>query len=322
MGMFFQIRLPYPMLIFAFGLLQGAGFMLYRVSQPPFIMAVSKKENQAIIFSLNFGLLTIAATIGNLVAGQVPGLLDRWSGITQGSAASYQWVITAGILLATTSLIPVFLIKEQKTTVDVSRSRLPLNIILRNLTAQIIVRRLAIINMVQGFGAALLIPYLNVFLRGKFDISDNLLGLIFSLSSLLVFVGSMISPWLVRMTRSRIIPTVMTQSTSLVFLFMLGFSPFQWLAVVSLLFRTVLMQMSMPLLDNYSMLVSQPEQQGAIASVRAIGWQMGQVVGIFISGFVQTRFGFSPIFITTGLLYALSITLTWVYFRPSELEQS
>jgi MFS family permease len=321
-GMFFQIRVPNPIMIFAFGLVQGAGFMLYRVSQPPFIMSVSKKENQAIIFSLNFGLLTIAATIGNLVAGQVPDWLYRWLGIIQGSADSYQWVITAGILLAATSLIPVFLIKEQKTIVDTSRARLPLNTILRNLTAQLIVRRLAIINLVQGFGAALLIPYLNVFLRGKFNISDNLLGLIFSLSSLLVFVGSMISPWLVRMTRSRIIPTVMTQGTSLVFLFILGFSPIQWLAVVSLLFRTVLMQMSMPLLDNYSMLVSQPEQQGAIASVRAIGWQMGQAVGIFVSGFVQSRFGFSPIFITTGLLYALSITLTWFYFRPGELEQS
>jgi len=322
MGMFIQIRLPNPIMIFAFGLVQGAGFMLYRVSQPPFIMAASRKENQAIIFSLNFGLLTIAATIGNLVAGQVPDWLYRWLGIIQGSPASYQWVITSGILLAATSVIPVFLIKEQKNKVDTSRARLPLNAILRNLTAQLIVRRLAIINLVQGFGAALLIPYLNVFLRGKFDISDNLLGVIFSLSSLLVFVGSMISPWLVRMTHSRIIPTVMTQGASLVFLFLLGFSPFQWLAVVSLLFRTVLMQMSMPLLDNFSMLVSQPEQQGAIASVRAIGWQLGQAVGIFVSGFVQTRFGFSPIFITTGLLYALSITLTWVYFRPGELEQS
>jgi MFS family permease len=125
MGMFFQIRVPNPILIFAFGLVQGAGFMLYRVSQPPFIMAVSKKENQAIIFSLNFGLLTIAATIGNLVAGQVPDWLYRWLGIIQGSAASYQWVITAGILLAATSLIPVFLIREEKSAQDHDQARIP-----------------------------------------------------------------------------------------------------------------------------------------------------------------------------------------------------
>jgi MFS family permease len=322
LGMFFQIRIPIPILIFAFGLVQGAGFMLYRVSQSPFIMAVSKKENQAIIFSLNFGLLTIAATIGNLVAGQVPDWLNRWLGITQGSAASYQWVITAGILLAATSLIPVFLIQEEKSAQDHDQARIPLKTIIRKLTARPIVRQLAIINLIMGFGAAILIPYLNVFLRGKFNIADDLLGLIFSFSSLLVFLGSMASPWLVRLTKSRIIPTVATRGVSVLFLFALGFSPVLWVAVISLWFRTVLMQMSSPLLDNFAMLVSRPEEQGAIASIPSIGWQMGQAVGIFLSGLVQTRLGFSPIFITTGLLYIISITLTWVYFRPSERELS
>ena len=321
-GMFLQVRLPNPILIFAFGLVQGVGFMLYRVSQPPFIMAVSKRENQALIFSLNFGLLTIATTIGNLVAGQVPDLLERSLGITQGTAASYQWVITAGILLAVTSLIPIFLLKESKAEGDTGHARMPLQTIIRKLTARPIVRRLAIINLIQGFGAALLIPYLNVFLRGKFNIADNLLGVVFSLSSLFVFSGAVISPWLVRKTRSRIIPTVITQGTSLIFLMTLGFSPIQWVAVISLLFRSVLMQMSSPLLDNFAMLLSQPEEQGAIASVRAIGWQTGQAIGIFISGFIQTRFGFEPIFITTGLLYTITIILTWVYFRPQEKELS
>ena len=66
------------------------------------------------------------------------------------------------------------------------------------------------------------------------------------------------------------------------------------------------------------MLISTPEEQGAITSVRAMAWQTGQAVGVFISGLVQTRFGFSPIFITTGILYSLAIFLTWIYFRPEE----
>jgi len=321
-GMFLQIRLLNPYLIFFFGLVQGAGFMLYRVSQPPFIMAVSKQENQALIFSLNFGLLTIAATIGNLVSGQVPQILERWLGLTQGTAASYQWVITAGILLAATSLIPIFLISDQKPAQKISQVRQPIKSVIRNLSARPVVRQLAMINLIMGFGAALLIPYLNVFLREKFAIGDQLLGLIFSLSSLLVFIGSIITPWLVRITRSRIIPTVATQGASIVFLFTLGFSPVLWIAAVSLLLRTVLMQMSSPLLENYTMLISEPEEQGAISSVKGIGWQAGQASGIFISGLVQARLGFSPLFITTGLLYIIAIYMTWVYFRPGEKEIS
>ncbi len=74
LGMFLQIQLSQPGLIFLFGLLQGAGLMLYQVSQPPFIMAVSREEDQALVFSLNYGLLTLAAGIGSLVGGQLPHL--------------------------------------------------------------------------------------------------------------------------------------------------------------------------------------------------------------------------------------------------------
>jgi MFS family permease len=318
LGMLLEIRLLNPLLIFLFGLVQGAGFMLYRVAQSPFIMTVSKKENQAMVFSLNFGLLTLSNMIGNLLAGQVPDLLEAHFDITVGSAASYQWVITAGILFATTSLIPIFLIRDRKTGKLERKYQLPLKAMIRKIGARPIVRQLMLINLIIGFGAAILIPYLNVFLREKFTISDNLLGLIFSLSSLLVFLGSVITPWLVRLTKSRIIPTVATQGISVIFLFTLGFSPFLWLAGLSLLLRTVLMQMSSPLLENFAMQISPPEEQGAISSVRGVGWQIGQAIGVFISGLVQTRYGFSPLFIATGLLYTLAVTLTWIFFRPTE----
>lgn len=319
-GMLLEIHLLSPWLIFLFGLMQGAGFMLYRVAQAPFIMAASVPENQAMIFSLNFGLSTVASTIGNLVAGQVPSLLERWLGLTQGTSAAYQWVITAGILFAATSLIPVFMIREERLKYDSPAHQIPLKEMILKIIKQPIARRLGLINLLIGFGAAILIPYLNVFLRTKFDVSDNLLGLIFSVSSLLVFLGTIISPWTVRITRSRIIPTVATQGASLVFLFTLGFSPFLWIAVISLFLRNVLMQSSSPLVDNFAMLVSSPEEQGTISSVRMTSWQAGQTIGLFISGLVQTRFGFSPLFIATGILYGLAAALTWFYFRPLEKE--
>ena len=319
-GMFLQIHLVNPVFIFIFGLVQGAGIMLFTVSRPPFIMAASKTENQAMIFSLSFGLLTLANMIGNLVAGQIPGLLESLLRFSQGSAVSYRWVITGGIIFASSALIPTFLIKEHKE--KRTNARIPIfpRKLLRKLTNRPVVRQLALINLITGFGAAILIPYLNVFLRGKFDISDNLLGIIFSIASLMVFLGSISTPWLVKITHSRIIPTVVTQATSIFFLFTLGFSPLLWMAGISLLLRNVLMQMSSPLIENFAMLVSEPEEQATIASVRGMGWQTGQAVGIFISGLVQTRFGFSPLFITTGFLYILSTFLTWIYFRPKEKE--
>jgi MFS family permease len=320
LGMFLQIQLAQPGLIFLFGLVQGAGLMLYHVSQPPFIMAASREEDQAMVFSLNFGLLTLAAMIGNLVGGQFPKLLESTFSIIEGSAFSYRWIMSTVIIFATTGLIPILLISENQAFKNNRENPLLNRKFFRDLIANTVARHLALINLITGFGAALLIPYLNVFLKSKFAINDDLLGLFFSISSLLVFLGTIISPWLVKLTRSRIIPTVSTQAFSLVFLFLLGFSPSLWIVFIALLMRTVLMQMSAPLLDNHSMVISRPGEQGLIASVRGIAWQLGQAIGIFISGLVQTRFGFSPLFITTGLLYTAAIFLTWIYFRPGEKE--
>ena len=300
-GMILEVHLTQPGWIIFFGLLQGAGIMLYLIAQAPYIMGASKKENQAMIFSLNFGLMTLAATIGNLVGGQVPGLLEKWLGLAQGTAVSYRWVITGGIFLAATSLIPILLMEETGAQHTANARDIPLKQLLREIARRPVVRQLGLINLVTGLGAAILVPYFNVFLKARFDISDNLLGLVFSLSSLFVFFGSLLAPWMARVARSRIIPTVFTQGISLIFLFTLGFVPYLSVAAISLLLRNVLMQSASPLLDNFSMLVSPPEEQGTIASIRGIAWQAGQTAGLVISGVVQSRYGFTPLFINHRL---------------------
>jgi len=318
LGMFLEMFVTKPFLIFFFGLMNGAGLMLYNVSQPPFIMSRSKKENQVMIFSLSFGLVTVASTIGSLVAGQLPGLLENTFRLAQGTAESYRWIIIAGTLLAATSLIPFSLISKQAPPEKRTSSQVPMKLLFQKVAKQPVARQLALINLITGFGAALLIPYLNVFLTGKFGVSDEILGTIFSISSLLVFVASLASPWLYRVTRSRIIPTVATEGLSILFLIILGFTPILSIAIISMLLRSALMQMSTPLLSNFAMLITPPEEQGVVTSVRGIGWQIGQAIGLFVSGFIQSRFGFSPLFITTSLLYTLAIVLTWVYFRHKE----
>ena len=319
-GMLLQVHIPNPFLILIFGLFQGAGFMLFQVTQPPFIMANSKQENQVLVFSLNYGLMTLAITIGNLVAGYLPTIIESRFNIPLSSAQSYQWVLTAGILLAATSLIPILLIKEPGKPINVEKTRIPIKTVIFDMGQKKPVRRLAATNVLIGLGAGFLIPYLNVFLKVKFKISDNTLGLIFSMSYLIVFLALMASPWLVKMTRSRIIPVVSTQGLGIFFLIAMGFSPSITIVTISLLVRGALMQMSAPMLDTYAMLISKPEERGTVSSIRGMGWQLGQTVGISTSGFIQAHYGFSPLFLMTVILYGLATVLTWVWFRPGEKE--
>lgn len=47
-------------------------------------------------------------------------------------------------------------------------------------------------------------------------------------------------------------------------------------------------------------------------------WQLGWAVGPSISGIVQEQHGFTPLFITTGILYASAIIFTWFLFEKTK----
>jgi predicted MFS family arabinose efflux permease len=49
-----------------------------------------------------------------------------------------------------------------------------------------------------------------------------------------------------------------------------------------------------------------------------LAWNIGWAVGPYVSGVVQDRYGFTPLFIATGVLYAIANFLTWSFFRGTE----
>jgi len=62
-----------------------------------------------------------------------------------------------------------------------------------------------------------------------------------------------------------------------------------------------------------------PERErGAVNSVMQLMWEVGWTVGPYLSGVVQARYGFAPLFISTATLYGIAIGLTWVFFRSAE----
>jgi predicted MFS family arabinose efflux permease len=153
-----------------------------------------------------------------------------------------------------------------------------------------------------------------VFFLDRFALPDRLLGLLFSLSALLTGFGSVLAPRLEHRLGGKIRAVVLTQGASLVFLMLIGFSPFLPLVSVSFLLRGTLMNMAVPLYRAFAMGQVRESEQGTVNSVVELAWQVGWAVGPYLSGVVQESYGFTPLFLTTGVMYALSIAFTWVLF--------
>lgn len=330
MGLFMlvQVMVQDPALIVIGAFLYGVSNMLYVLSQAPLMARISDRANRTMLFSLSYGLSTLAGSVGSLFAGQLPPLFGGLLHVGERSASAYQAVLVTSILLGTTSIIPMWLMNETTTrgsvgaaggTADtpspaaVAPERRSLPPALLRMTALLAAPQLLI-----GFGAAILIPYMNVFYKDVFSISDSLLGALFSISALLIGIGSLVAPRLSTSLGGKIRAVVVTQAGSLVFLLLGGFAPFLWLSAVGYLIRTALMNMASPLYSAFCMERAPEEHQGFVSSILNITWTVGWAVGPFISGLVQGQYGFRPLFVATAILYATASGLIWRLFHKSE----
>jgi predicted MFS family arabinose efflux permease len=177
--------------------------------------------------------------------------------------------------------------------------------------------KLMLPNLFIGIGAALLIPYMNLFFKEQFPINDRVLGSIFAPRDLFTALAAMAGPALA-LRLGKIRSVVFTELASLGFLLILGFVPILPIASVAFWLRGALMNMGHPLYRAFMMERSPQEERGTVNSLVEISWQVGWIFGPAISGAVQVRAGFAPLFLATGALYALSAGLTFFFFRDAE----
>ncbi|MCS6908957.1 MAG: MFS transporter [Anaerolineales bacterium] len=312
------IASPSPEVMIATSVVMGAANTLYYLSMAPFMMKSSGARERTLLFSLNFGLTTISGAVGNTLAGQLPGWFAAWLGVSAESAAAYQAVLLANVLGGGLSILPMWLIREGRWPGPHRTAAFGLRDFVHLLRPGIF--RIALPNLLIGFGAALLIPYLNLFFKNVHQVNDAALGVLYSLGSLSVGVATLIGPKLAEALDSKVRAVVATQALSIVFLLLLGFAPNVWLAGLAFLVRGALMNMSNPLYSSFVMEQTVEHERATVNSVLTLMWQAGWAVGLYLSGVVQAGYGFAPLFITTAALYAVATALMWLFFGQAEAQ--
>ncbi len=298
--------------------IMGVANSLYFLSLAPFMMSASGEKERTLLFSLNFGLTTLSGAVGNLVAGQLPGWFGAWLGVGVESAPAYQAVLAASILGGGLALVPTWLIREARWPGPPAHPPVGLKELGHLIRPGVL--RMAVPNIIIGFGAATLIPYLALFFKGQFAVDDSSLGGLYSLGAITTGLATVIGPRLAEGLGGKIKTIVVTQGISIFFLLIIGFAPVFWMSGGAFLVRSALMNMSNPLYSAFAMEQTPERERAAVNSVMALMWEVGWAVGPYLSGVVQARWGFAPLFISTAVLYTLAIGLTWLFFRDKETE--
>ncbi|RPI58005.1 MAG: MFS transporter [Chloroflexi bacterium] len=297
----------------------GVAQSLWMVSAAPFMMENSKEEERNALFSANFGLQTLVGFIGTLLGGYLPTVFGSVLGTGVESPEAYAATLFATLLVAALAVVPVLMIEEGARPAGArARSFLPW----RNLSSPRLAMRIFLPNIIISMGAAILIPYMNLFFKETYVISDRVLGTLFAVSSVVTGVATLASPVLADRW-GRIRALVFTQLTSIPFLLLIGFSGILWLSGLAFWVRAALMNMGNPLYSAFAMEQVAEGERATVSGLMGMSWNIGWTIGPFVSGYMQAHpdIGFQPIFVITCTLYVVASVLEKRFFQKTDDRQ-
>jgi MFS family permease len=304
--------LDWPLLVAAVA--WGGGNAVYMAAGPAFMAENATPSQRSTLFSTRMGLMMVVSFLGSVIGGPLPGWFGSLLGHAPESAAAYRVTLFVSAVTMGLALIPLSMLRERFEPVVEGGGGLGFSIqaLLRKDVLRLLVPQLII-----GLGAGLLIPYLNVFFKQRFAISDSLLGRAFGISQLGMGLATLVAPiFAERWGNVRTI--VASELASLPFLLALGFVPVLPVATGAFWLRATLMNMGGPLYTAFAMEQAEEDERGKLGAMLGLTWSVGRGIGPGISGVVQQQVGFTPLFLTTGTTYLVAAVLLQVFFGDVE----
>jgi MFS family permease len=293
----------YKLIIFG-GFFAGLTAVFSRVAAAPFFMRNSTPVERPYLFSMQFALSLVAGIIGSLLAGFLPGIIER-SNILPYLAYRYTLFIFSGLVLA--AMIPYFMIAEK-----------PVGKIVRmKIHSWKLIFKLFLPGLIVGIGAGLSIPFLNLYFKNIFHTQTEYIGVLYSGQQFLMISGLLIAP-VIAEKLGKIRTVVISQLVSIPFLIALGLTNNIYIAILSFLVRAALMNMAQPLFTNYAMERVKHDEQPFTNALLVIAWTAGWGASASVGGYFIEHLSFSvPFFLTSGL-YLISTIVIFVFFRHKE----
>ena len=322
----------------AFGLivlaaaLWSIGSQAFGVMVAPFLTEHSDPEHRNELFAVQFAIQSVtniaAAILGGLVATWLVGAL----GLDPGGSAVYRVILVLMLVMLVLGLLTIARLRDDRPSRTAperlhaagepaafpadprrSRARLGITIVDKGRFG-----RLVLPGFLISIGAGNVIPFLNLFVQGRFGLDLAQLNGVFAITSLGTMVAILFQPRLARRF-GQITSVVLVQGASIPFLVVLGFSPVLWSVIAAMAVRNSLMNAGNPIFNAFAMEQVTARERATLSAAMAVLWQLGWVIGGTYYALLQATLGFDAgyavAFLTIIGLYTVATSLYWVWFR-------
>ena len=320
----------------------GAGQQSFFVVQAPYLTEHSRPENRSELFSLQFAITTGTNVLALIVGGAIAQLIGGSLGFAPGSAGVYRIILVLMMVAFVVSLGTLALLVDDRPTrrrrdlpsptalgepaafparprSGATAARLGVTVIDRGRFA-----RLLLPGFLIALGAGQIIPFLNLFIQGKFGLDLAQLNVVFAITSLGTMVAILLQPALAhRMGKVGSVVTV--QAVSIPFLVVLGFSPILGTVVIAMAVRNSLMNAGNPIANAFAMERVHPSERATLAAAMSELWAVGWFIAGFwyagLQGLLGFAGGYAVGFVTIIVLYSTGTFLYWYWFHGVEARE-
>ncbi len=308
-------------------LASGAFSTIFQVSAGPFFMRNSGEKERLLLFSLNGALSMLTGVVGSLLGGLARDLLAPALG---DGLLAYRIALLAGTAFAAAAALPFARIDEGPAKPPSGlagpgpgRGAAPLpEAVPAALTAAppaeaeppvSLYVRLLLPGFLTGMGAGLTIPYLNLYFKNVFFLTDSAIGGIVAAGQVATFIGMMAGPGIARrMGKPELV--FWSQALSVPFILVLTWVRALPLVALAFLARQTLMNMSTPVSDAFGLGLVPPRRHHLLNALRMLNWTGSWMVAARVSGVLIEKSGFEASFVLTAALYTVSTALYGVFF--------
>jgi MFS family permease len=316
-----QAFLQTPTLIVIGAFSAGLVSSMIWVSVLPLLAENTEKEERFHLFSVNFSVGLLAQVLGSIVAG---GLAQFLGHVGFGPVWSLRLTLLTGAVIGFIALIPFSKIQEvRKGKSDETLERSGLKATLRHLRADKaqmgLIAKFTLATMFIGFGAGLVIPYLNLYFAERFQLSKAHIGFVIALAQAATAAAMFIGPTFAKRV-GPVKAVVALQLSSIPFLLITGWMMNVWLVSGAVVIRNALMNSGGPIQDSIMMaLVSEKTRGLAVSSGQTmftLGWAIMGPISTRIVHHYGSYTGYAIVFSGTAILYlAGSIYYGMVFYK-------
>jgi MFS family permease len=300
------------LVLFAFG--TGLASAFIQVSIIPWLAENSKPEQRVHLFSIHFATMTAAHVVGSLFGGIMTDLFA----IIVSDLDSIRYTLFIGAFLFLSALFPIMKLAEKRPITQGSPKSKGTNWAITHKGSINIILLFAVAQLMIGFGAGLVIPYLNLYFADRFMASNSLIGLVISLGQGATAIAMIIGPMVVRRL-GEVKAVVVLQLMSLPFLLLTAYTQQFWLAALGFLFRQALMNAGNPIQMSLMMSKVDDSMKGLANSVNQMVFNLGwAIMGPVSTGIVLkygSYWGYATVFTITAGLYLIGSTYFFVVFK-------